>query len=240
MLDTSHAVRAALSSETRFDEVRRRIGVVLGPLLFVIVLLLPFPATLARGPSAGGHHGARHHLLDHRGGAAGGHGASWTGAGDVMMGVAPVGAAFAPMANPLIFLFHWQLHPRSGAVRASSQRTHRLHRAVMACGRGETQAHSRGVRRHCGVPVGVDEQHGHGSHAAPYRAVASRVHGIGRQGAAHVRNRARDDDELWLLPRRNLRRRSARRRISLRHGHAGHASPVCSSHSCNGCCLRFP
>ncbi len=104
MLDTSRAVPATPTSENRFDEIRRRVGVVLGPLLFVIVLLLPFPqlspeahrlaaimalviifwitevvplaVTALLGPVLA-----------------------------VMMGVTPVGAAFAPMANPLIFLF---------------------------------------------------------------------------------------------------------------------------------------
>jgi sodium-dependent dicarboxylate transporter 2/3/5 len=89
---------------TRFDEIRRRIGVVGGPLAFVAVLLLPLPQL---SPEA--HRLAAIMALVI---------VFWITevlplpvtalvgpALAVMMGVASVTDAFAPMANPLIFLF---------------------------------------------------------------------------------------------------------------------------------------
>lgn len=101
MTDTAPALTF---HSTRFDEIRRRLGVVVGPLAFAVVLLLPLPqlspeahrlaaimalvivfwitevlplpVTALLGPVLA-----------------------------VMMGVASVTDAFAPIANPLIFLF---------------------------------------------------------------------------------------------------------------------------------------
>ena len=98
------AVPASQDAETQFDAVRRRTGLVLGPLVFVLVLVapldqltpdghrlaavmalvivfwtteaLPLPVTALLGPALA-----------------------------VMLRVAPVRDALAPFANPLIFLF---------------------------------------------------------------------------------------------------------------------------------------
>ena len=92
------------TNEARFEEIRRKVGVALGPLLFVLVLLAPFPQL---SPEA--HRLAAIMALVI---------VFWVTEvvplpvtallGPVLavvLGVAPVGSAFAPMANPLIFLF---------------------------------------------------------------------------------------------------------------------------------------
>ena len=105
MADTSQArPHAPADAEARFDAIRRRVGLVLGPIVFVLVLLAPFeqlspeahrlaavialvivfwttealplPVTALLGPSLA-----------------------------VVLQVAPVRETFTPFANPLIFLF---------------------------------------------------------------------------------------------------------------------------------------
>ena len=93
-----------LTGESRFDDVRRRTGLVLGPLLFLLILFVPFPQL-----SLEAHRLAAIMALII---------VFWVTeavplpvtaliapAMAVVMGVAPVVEAFAPMANPLIFLF---------------------------------------------------------------------------------------------------------------------------------------
>ena len=104
MTDSPQVASPALSdAEARFDVARRRIGLLLGPIVFLLVLVapldlaieahrlaavialvivfwtteaLPLPVTALLGPALA-----------------------------VILGVAPVRVAFAPFANPLIFLF---------------------------------------------------------------------------------------------------------------------------------------
>ena len=104
MAVVEHDVEAALTIAGGFGETRRRVGLVLGPALCLLILVasfpqlspeahrlaavfalvivfwvteaLPLPVTALLGPALA-----------------------------VVLGVAPVDAAFAPMANPLIFLF---------------------------------------------------------------------------------------------------------------------------------------
>ena len=90
--------------EARFDEIRRKVGLVLAPLVFFSILLLPFPSLT---PSA--HRLAAVFTLVV---------ILWVTEAiplpvaallgptlAVIMGVAPVSEAFAPFSNPLIFLF---------------------------------------------------------------------------------------------------------------------------------------
>jgi sodium-dependent dicarboxylate transporter 2/3/5 len=100
----STAETSARSGESRFDHIRGRTGMVLGPALFVVILLLPFPQL-----SLEAHRLAAIMALVI---------VFWVTevvplpvtallapALAVVLGVAPVVDAFAPMANPLIFLF---------------------------------------------------------------------------------------------------------------------------------------
>ena len=105
MADTSSTLNAAVSdAEARFEELRRRVGLFLGPTLFVLVLLLPLPMLT---PEA--HRLAAVLVLVI---------VLWVTEGlplpvtavlgpslAVMLQVAPVRVAFAPFSNPLIFLF---------------------------------------------------------------------------------------------------------------------------------------
>ena len=105
MADTPDTLDATVSEgEARFEELRRRVGLSLAPLLFVLVLLLPFPQLT---PEA--HRLAAVLVLVI---------VLWVTEGlplpvtallgpllAVMLQVAPVRVVFAPFANPLIFLF---------------------------------------------------------------------------------------------------------------------------------------
>ena len=97
-------VQAVQDAQARFDELRRRVGLLLGPALFLIVLLLPFDSLTPEG-----HRLAAVMALVI---------VFWTTealplavtallgpALAVMLRVAPVRDALAPFANPLIFLF---------------------------------------------------------------------------------------------------------------------------------------
>ena len=105
MPEPDRGERAAVTvAASRFDEVRRRIGLLLGPALFITVLLVPFPTL----PPAAHSLAAVMSLVI----------VLWVTEAiplpvtallgptlAVMLGVAPVRDAFAPMADPLIFLF---------------------------------------------------------------------------------------------------------------------------------------
>ena len=105
MTDTSSSdVQAVQEAQARFDEMRRRVGLLLGPILFLIVLALPFDSL-----SPEGHRLAAVMALVI---------VFWTTealplavtallgpALAVMLRVAPVRDVLAPFANPLIFLF---------------------------------------------------------------------------------------------------------------------------------------
>ncbi len=104
MTDSSNATHTAGSGTATFETLRRQVGLVLAPLVFVGVLLLP-----SGNLSPEGHRlGAVIALVI----------ILWITEAlplavtallgptlAVMLQVAPAGAAFAPMANPLIFLF---------------------------------------------------------------------------------------------------------------------------------------
>ena len=105
MPEPDHGERPAVTvAAARFDEVRRRIGLLLGPALFIAVLLIPFPTL----PPAAHRLAAVMSLVI----------VLWVTEAipipvtallgptlAVMLGVAPVRDAFAPMADPLIFFF---------------------------------------------------------------------------------------------------------------------------------------
>ena len=105
MPEPGEAVRPAVTpAEASFDEVRRKLGLFLGPAVFIVILLVPFPNL----PPAAHRLAAVVSLVI----------VLWVTEAiplpvtallgptlAVMLGVAPVGEAFAPMANPLVFLF---------------------------------------------------------------------------------------------------------------------------------------
>ena len=105
MPEPGEAVRPAVTpAEASFDEVRRKLGLFLGPAVFIVILLVPFPNL----PPAAHRLAAVMSLVI----------VLWVTEAiplpvtallgptlAVMLGVAPVGEAFAPMANPLVFLF---------------------------------------------------------------------------------------------------------------------------------------
>jgi solute carrier family 13 (sodium-dependent dicarboxylate transporter), member 2/3/5 len=103
--EVAETAPAAPTSLSRFDELRRRIGLILGPLAFVLILLAPLSGQLS--PEA-------HRLAAIMGLVI----VFWVTEAiplpvtallgptlAVMMSVATVTDAFAPIANPLIFLF---------------------------------------------------------------------------------------------------------------------------------------
>jgi sodium-dependent dicarboxylate transporter 2/3/5 len=98
------SVAPAPTIESRFNEVRRKIGIVLGPALFILLLIAPFPQLSPEAHSLA----AIMALVI----------VFWVTevlplpvtallgpALAVVLGVASVESAFGPMANPLIFLF---------------------------------------------------------------------------------------------------------------------------------------
>ena len=105
MTDTPGSdVQAVQDAQARFDEQRRRVGLLLGPALFLLVLLLPFGSLTPEG-----HRLAAVMALVI---------VFWTTEAlplavtallgpvlAVILRVAPVRDVLAPFANPLIFLF---------------------------------------------------------------------------------------------------------------------------------------
>ncbi len=103
-LATPEINEAISSSEKQFDRMRRTISLFLGPLVFIILLILPLPAMT---PSA-------HRLAAVFGWVL----IYWVGEAlpipvtsllgpvlCVILGIAPASTIFAPFANPIIFLF---------------------------------------------------------------------------------------------------------------------------------------
>ena len=105
MTDTPGSdVQAVQEAQARFDEMRRRVGLLLGPALFLLVLVLPLDSLTPEGQRLA----AVMALVI----------VFWTTealplavtallgpALAVMLRVAPVREVLAPFANPLIFLF---------------------------------------------------------------------------------------------------------------------------------------
>ena len=205
------------ATQARFDAARRRVGLVLGPAVCVLLLVLPIQAL---GPE-GQRLAAVTALVI----------VFWTTealplpvtallgpALAVVLRVAPVRDVLAPVRPSAHLPLHRQLHPGPGALRSPCQRADRLRRAVAPADRRAAHAHSGRLRCDRRVPLRLDEQHGdHGDAGADRGDVRSvfmeSESATSRRSYAH---RPHAHDDLLLLARRHGDNRSGPRRMSSR------------------------